>query len=233
MRTKKISSDEPASESSAQAWVQVEVDGSHFPDARLSRRFGSLLKMISHGVGDSIPAACQDWANTKAAYRFFSNARVTEAEILGGHFKASAARTAVVEGTLLVLHDTCEFSYARGERCGLGLISRPSIGKAKEGSLRHHTVRGVLMHSSLVITPTGLPLGLTAIKFWTRKQFKGCNALKRKVNPTRVPIHEKESYRWLENVRQSSIFPLTHWRLPSKNWSATPCVGKLKRFTKS
>ncbi len=50
----------------------------------------------------------------------------------------------------------------------------------------------------------GLPLGLTAIKFWTRKQFKGCNALKRKINPTRVPIHEKESYRWLENVRQSS-----------------------------
>ena len=77
-------------------------------------------------------------------------------------------------------------------------------GKTKDGCLRHHTVRGVLMHSSLVVTPTGLPLGLTAIKFWTRKQFKGCNALKRKINPTRVPIEEKESYRWLENVRQST-----------------------------
>ena len=33
-------------------------------------------------------------------------------------------------------------------------------------------------------------------------QFKGTNALKRKVNPTRVPIEEKESYRWLENLRQ-------------------------------
>lgn len=29
----------------------------------------------------SIPPACQDWANTKAAYRFFSNNRVTIADI--------------------------------------------------------------------------------------------------------------------------------------------------------
>lgn len=30
-----------------------------------------------------------------------------------------------------------------------------------------------LMHSSLVVTTDGLPLGLAAVKFWTRKQFKG------------------------------------------------------------
>jgi hypothetical protein len=54
------------------------------------------------------------------------------------------------------------------------------------------------------VTPDGLPLGLAAIKFWNRKKFKGTNALKRKVNPTRVPIEEKESFRWLENVRQST-----------------------------
>ena len=60
------------------------------------------------------------------------------------------------------------------------------------------------MHSSLVITPEGLPLGLVAIKFWSRKKFKGCNARKRKINPTRVPIQEKESARWIENIQQSS-----------------------------
>ena len=60
------------------------------------------------------------------------------------------------------------------------------------------------MHSSLAVTTEGLPLGLAAIKFWTRKKFKGSNALKKKVNPTRIPIEEKESIRWLENVRQST-----------------------------
>jgi hypothetical protein len=48
------------------------------------------------------------------------------------------------------------------------------------------------------------PLGLCAIKFWNRQKFKGTNALKRKINPTRVPIEEKESFRWLENLRQST-----------------------------
>jgi hypothetical protein len=55
-----------------------------------------------------------------------------------------------------------------------------------------------LMHSSLVVTTDDIPLGLSAIKFWSRDQFYGCNALKKKINPTRVPIEVKESFRWLE-----------------------------------
>jgi hypothetical protein len=61
----------------------------------------------------------------------------------------------------------------------------------------------VLMHSSLAVTLAGTPLGLAAVKFWTRTKFKGTWTLKRHVNPTRVPIETKESYRWLENLRQS------------------------------
>jgi hypothetical protein len=38
------------------------------------------------------------------------------------------------------------------------------------------------------VTTDGLPLGLAAVKFWNRKKFKGTAALKRKVNPTRVPF---------------------------------------------
>lgn len=30
-------------------------------------------------------------------------------------------------------------------------------------------------------------------------------ALKRKVNPTRVPVEQKESIRWLENLRPSGV----------------------------
>ena len=67
-----------------------------------------------------------------------------------------------------------------------------------------YTTCGILMHSSLVATGNGLPLGLAAIKFWNRDKFHGANALKRRINPTRVPIEKKESIRWLENMRQST-----------------------------
>ena len=72
------------------------------------------------------------------------------------------------------------------------------------GRIRQRTICGVLMHSSLVVTEEGLPLGLSAIKFWTRKKFKGCNALKKRVNPTRISINQKESIRWLENLASST-----------------------------
>jgi hypothetical protein len=45
---------------------------------------------------------------------------------------------------------------------------------------------------------------LAAIKCWSRKKFKGTNALQRKIHPTRLPMAEQESYRWLENGRQAT-----------------------------
>ncbi len=42
--------------------------------------------------GKPVPAACLDWAATKAAYRFFDNDRVTEQGVLAGRFAATKAR---------------------------------------------------------------------------------------------------------------------------------------------
>jgi hypothetical protein len=188
------------------AWIDNEVGGCHFKDVRLAKRFSKLLGMMSDGIGESVPYACQDWANTKAAYRFFSNDDVSEDQIMAGHFQATRGRLSRANQKILMLHDTCEFSFQRDKDSKIGLLGRPSWGKhrGQDGRIKYITVRGILMHSSLAITLDGLPLGLAAIKFWTRKQFKGCNALKKKINPTRVPIAEKESIRWLENLRQST-----------------------------
>ena len=185
-------------------WIDQEVGGCNFGDVRLAKRFGKLLGMMSQGIGQSVPYACQDWANTKAAYRFFSNGEVSEDQIMAGHFQATRGRLSRAGQKILMIHDTCEFSFQREKDSKIGLLGRPSCGKDKDGRQKHFTVRGLLMHSSLAITLDGLPLGLAAIKFWTRKQCKGCNALKRKINPTRVPIAEKESIRWLENLRQAT-----------------------------
>ena len=104
----------------------------------------------------------------------------------------------------MVLHDTTEFSYHRANVRATGILHRSPIGLDRDGKPRHYVVCGIQMHSSLAVTTAGLPLGLTAMKFWTRSEFKGCNALKKKINPTRVPIETKESIRWLENLKQST-----------------------------
>ena len=154
-------------------------------------------------MGGSIPFACQDWTNTKAAYRFFSNPRVEEGDILNGHFAATRGRYDASEGPILLLQDTTEFTYQRRDPHAVGFTKSVNSGRDKDGRLRHHAVCGILMHSSLVVTQEGLPLGLAAVKFWNREKFKGTAQLKRKINPTRVPIEGKESIRWLENLRQS------------------------------
>ena len=40
---------------------------------------------------------------------------------------------------------------------------------------------------------TKVTIGLTVAKLWTRKKFKGSWALRRDVNPTRVPIDARRS----------------------------------------
>src|SRR5215207_8631317 len=185
------------------AWIDRELAECRFADGRLGSRLRTLLVQMAGAMGESIPLACQDWANTKAAYRFFSNDRVSEGEILGGHFRSTRDRVAGVGGPVMVLHDTTEFSYRRRRPERVGQTCRVNSGKDKQGRFRLHTVCGLLMHSSLAVTTEGLPLGLAAVKFWSRRQFKGTAALKRKINPTRVPIEAKESIRWLENLRQS------------------------------
>jgi Transposase DNA-binding len=186
------------------SWVDHEVAGSEFKDERLGRRFCKLLGQIGSDMGQSIPLVCQDWANTKAAYRFFSNERVNEADILRGHFEATRERVTATKGPILVLHDTTEFSFKRDKPELIGFTGVTGLGTCRGGPIAVRTQCGILMHSSLAVTTVGLPLGLAAIKFWTRKKFKGARELKRKINPTRVPIEKKESIRWLENLRQST-----------------------------
>jgi hypothetical protein len=190
-------------------WVEREMEACRFPDERLKKRFGELLARLGGKIGSALPAACQDWAASKAAYRFFDNRRFDEHAILAGHFAATKSRMAKFKGPILILHDTTEFSFRCEQPDAIGKTrSLPSV---RMGSTPI-TKCGLLMHSSLATTLAGKPLGLTAVKFWTRKKFKGTNALKGRgreggkhsVNTTRIPIEQKESVRWLENLQETT-----------------------------
>ena len=195
---------EGARDPSSKDWTTIEVSAATFADARLHRRFAGLLGQLAAGVGTTIPQACGDWAGAKAAYRFLANGRVSEADILGGHLAATAERFKACRGVVLLVQDTTEFTYRRASKTAIGVTKSVNSGRDAKGRWRHHTLCGLLLHTSLAVTEDGVPLGVTALKVWTRSKFKGTAALKRVVNPTRVPIEGKESIRWLDSLRGSA-----------------------------
>jgi hypothetical protein len=121
-------------------------------------------------------------------------ATAKQEHILAGHFLATRERIPCGEELFLVAHDTTEFSYKREDMAAVGLVSKDFVRKNAQGRPVYFTTCGINLHSSLAVTPEGLPLGLIAVKFWSRKAFKGRKA-KRKAH--RAPIEETESLRWL------------------------------------
>jgi hypothetical protein len=57
----------------ADTWVSQEFSTACFGDARLGKRCMVLAKSLLMHAQSSIPQACQNWAATKGAYRFFGN----------------------------------------------------------------------------------------------------------------------------------------------------------------
>lgn len=101
--------------------------------------------------GESIPFACQDWANPKAASRFVANHRSSAGEILGGHFPATRDRFAAAGGPVMILPDTSAFSSQRRRPEPVGPTGRVNSSKDKAGRYRRHTIGGLLLHASLAV----------------------------------------------------------------------------------
>jgi hypothetical protein len=141
----------------AENWVDREAAGCDFKDERLAKRFRKVLGRIGSD-GSKHPFGAPGLGEYQSGLSFFSNDRVSEEQILAGHFQSTRDRVAADDGPLLVLHDTTEFSSQREKPDAIGLTCRINSGRDKAGRLRSHTVCGILMHSSLAVTIEGIPL---------------------------------------------------------------------------
>ena len=65
----------------------------------------------------------------KANYRFLSNDRIEESEIIKGHYERSAVRIEANDGPVLVLHDTTEFTYRRKNEKAIGYTRKLPASK--------------------------------------------------------------------------------------------------------
>jgi Transposase DNA-binding len=175
-------------------WAAEEMGQTDLGDKRLNDRLVSLCDRFSESPESPINQACKDWAETKAAYRFFQNQDVEAADILETHRKKTAERAKPYK-TILALQDTSYFIYTSHTKTkGLSAMSLKK-GKHVEKIFSN----GLVMHACLAVTTEGVPLGLLDQNIFVRKPR---SAERRRLADV-TPIEEKESYHWLEALKNS------------------------------
>ena len=176
-------------------WVRNEFAGIELGDKRLDRRLIKTVELLAKSPLSPINEACGSWADTQAAYRLFDNVKADPAEILEPHITATRKRVAEVTGPVLVIQDTVFFDYTKHMKTrGLGLI-----GERGE--------RGLVTHSAVAFTISGLPLGLLSQNTWARPEpdwsKREETATRRVKRLARTPIEEKESFKWLRAMSET------------------------------
>jgi hypothetical protein len=123
-------------------WIRAEFRSADLGDKRLDDRLVKIGDELGSSPAESIPAACEDWASTKATYRFCDNDRVEPSEVISAHRQAQRSRMGGRD-ELLVVSDTTYLTFPRHPaKDGLGDVSSSDID-----------VEGVKLHSSVGIHP--------------------------------------------------------------------------------
>jgi len=170
--------------------ISAEFAGIDFGSKRLEERFVKVMENLSKEPDKSIWLASGNRSEAKAAYRMLSNEKLKDAEILCQTVESTNRRITesgseiilAVQDTMLVPYD----GHKKTEK--MGWISDKTLG--------------VNVHSCIAVTPAGLTLGLLSQSSWTREIRSDTSASKDKKRER--PIEEKESYRWLETMENSS-----------------------------
>jgi hypothetical protein len=175
--------------SSESQWCLAEFAGVELHDARLNGRCHELAVQLAMQPSLPISQACEDWADTKAAYRFFDNDEVTPERIQAPHQQRTVERM-THHSRVLAVQDTTFLNYTHHPQTeGLGPIGKKSQKQ-----------RGFGLHSTLAVLPNGLPLGLLAQTDLIRPEDEPAH---RPEECRLLPIEDKESYRWLQAFEQT------------------------------
>ena len=160
----------------SKSWAEEELRGIDLGDERLNKRSVKLLETLGEKPTASIPHACNGWAETQAAYRFFAQDNIEWEDILSPHFDCTHERMRP-HRVVLCLQDSTELDFNGQEISGLGTLS-------------YAAQRGLYLHPTYAVTPERVPLGVLDAWMWVRD---GKGELSRS-----LPPGAKESCRWVD-----------------------------------
>ena len=169
-------------------WCTEEFNNVDFGDARLTKRLKKFSQAMLDAPGKSIPESCGGcWAETKAAYRFIDNSKVSGSTLLEAHYNKTKERILGKE-IILAIQDTTYLNLDNYKAMeGLGSVQ----------CKRAQRYKGLMFHLSLAFSVNGYCLGLLGYKLYLRDDFQQV----KKGDNKHKPIHNKESYRWVETLK--------------------------------
>jgi hypothetical protein len=181
------------------SWTNNEFLSVSLGDARLNKRLSLISERFAQSPLSPINHACDDWAETKAAYRFFSNEKINYKEITGSHINATKERCREYS-TVLAIQDSSYCNYSQHQKTtGLCPLSR-NKGKHKDDIV----TLGLVMHSTFMVSTDGLPLGIADQNIYSRPQTPEIpDAKSRRASNDRLPTEDKDSYRWVESLENT------------------------------
>lgn len=171
-------------------WVEEEFGSARVFDARARRRLYVVAKDLCTQPGVPIPQACGgSKVKSKAAYRLFKNARLDLAAVLKGHLESTARRVSQ-HPVVLAVQDTTTLNYT----------AHPATEDLGPISTKRSKAVGLIVHDTLAFSTEGTPLGLVDLQCWARDPAEAGKKAKR----DRLPIEDKESYKWLKSYRAAA-----------------------------
>jgi hypothetical protein len=165
-------------------WARAEFGAAELGDRRRTARLVQLAQQLGERPEVSLPQALKHTAALKAAYRFFDNADIAHESVLAPHVLSSIGRMHG-QPVVLAVQDTSYLDYA----------THPATEAL--GPLNAEGGHGMIMHTSLAVTPERLPLGVVSLRLWARDAAQPRSRASRR---TRA-IQDKESHKWIESVQ--------------------------------
>ena len=128
-------------------WAQHEFAFAELGDPRRSKRLVNIATQLAASPGGTLPQAFADWAELKAAYRFFDNAVVDFAKVVQPHLERTR-RACREPGEYLIIEDSSNLDFSRHRKT-------QDLGVIGDGQ-----GRGFELHSALAVR----------VEVWTLEQ---------------------------------------------------------------
>jgi len=185
LRSKRLMHSRPA-----ESWAEQEFGSAKLGDLRRTERLKYMGRMVAERPAGKVTEVFERPMDREAAYRFLESSSIDHREIAASAHRACAERAAAYAYVFVSVDGTSLNFTDRSRAKGLGVV-----GTRKQSS------QGIQVMSGLVVSPDGVPLGLSGMELWTRKapaKVKGS----RKHDRRRT--EEKETRYWQSVMSQTT-----------------------------